>query len=194
MKFIKKFADWKTWVFIVLPILLFVAWLAILIYAVKNSITDPALIIGAQMLFTIAMLLLLSTDVFKQLKKKTVIPLIATVALIACFVGLQVATMVLFPHFCDLDNKENSLHETLIEMTIDDPEYEQTHDAWFKTVKDLNDLSFTMEMLSSASFIAIAFVRICSKSTKKEEPELSEQNANNNDDNNGDDGGQQAQV
>ncbi len=190
MKFIKKLADWKTWVFNILPILLFVAWAAILIYAIKNSITDPALVICAQLLLTVAMLLLISTDVFKQFKQKPIIASIASVALTACFVGLQVATMVLFPHLCDLSDKENSLHETLIEMTRDDAEYEKTHDAWLEVSDDLHDIWFTMDMLSSASFIAIGLGTICSKNTKKEKPELNEQNANNNE-NNGDDGGQQ---
>lgn len=194
MKFIKKFADWQTWVFIILPILLCIAWAAILIYAAKNSINNPTFLIFGQLLFAIAVVLP-SLGIFTQYKRLTILGRIASVAFTACFIALQVASIALIPNLCTLNDKVNNLHDTLFEMTRDDPEYEQTHKAWREAAFDQYDLSFKVKMINGASCAALALSALCVRFTKKDNPELSEQSDNHSNDSeqqNSENGEQQA--
>ena len=70
MKFLKKFTDWKVWLFIILPIVMIIAYIATGIYIYVNSVYNIPLIIVMLALFPAACLLLFMHPHGLRIKQK----------------------------------------------------------------------------------------------------------------------------
>lgn len=171
MIFIKKLSDWKVWLFTILPIILLGAWFVIMIICYAKSSHNAALIIGAQVLFPIAIILMNCNAIFVRIKQKLYIRVITSIALTLCFLGMQIATMVMLPELIEISQEEKNLYQSYKETSYDDPTYEERWDAWITANKKERDLGFTIQLLSSGSMIAVVFAVVCCPPVKQKNGE-----------------------
>ena len=159
----KKFLKLKTWVFFVLPCVLFISWLIILIYAYENSINDASLIIGAQLILVAGALIMFCPAIFKRIPKRPLIRGIVSVVLFVCFLGFQVASMAIVPKLCYIWQAHEQIYAELIETSSDDADYQELWTAWKNTNKEQRALKFKAQIFNSVSCIALSLACICAK-------------------------------
>ncbi|MDE6585641.1 MAG: hypothetical protein K2K80_03055 [Clostridia bacterium] len=179
MKIIRKLLDWKVWVFTIFPLILLAAWLGVLIYVYEKSIYEAPLIIGAQILFIFAIILIIVPSIILRLKQKKYIRGLSAVVFMLCFLGLQIALMTMTPSLIDIAQEERNLYQIYYESSYDDADHSEKREAW-RIVRDKEyNLSFAMSMMNNASMIGIALSGICSQSHKRNKDEVENQSTDN---------------
>lgn len=179
MQFIKKLSDWKIWLFAILPIILLAFWLSVMIYCYVNSSYNALIIVSTQALFPIACILMNSYSLFFQIKQKHYIRGIASIALMLCFLGLQITIMVFIPKLIELSQEEQSTYQIYKETSYDDDNYSERQNAWRTANKKSHDLNFKMQFISYGSMFAFIIGEICSP-TFKQKNEDNNENGNIN--------------
>lgn len=179
-KFIKKLSDWKIWLFMILPIILLIIWLSIMIYCCVNSLYNATLIIGVQVLFPVAIILMSCDTIFKGIKQKHYLRGIASVALMVCFLGLQIASMVMLPKLIELSQEEENLYQIYKETSYGDASHEELQDAWREANREVSNLSFTLQLINSGSYVAVVVFNFCRPHVKQKSNDDNNESDNNN--------------
>lgn len=125
MKFLKKLTDWKVWLFIILPIVMIIAYIATGIYIYANSVYNIPLIIVTLALFPAACLLLFMHPHDLRIKQKHPRRSVASIAFMLCFLVLQITVIVMTPALVSTYQEEQQLYQTLQETSSDDAEFSE---------------------------------------------------------------------
>ncbi|MGN0804517.1 MAG: hypothetical protein ACI4MS_03950 [Candidatus Coproplasma sp.] len=176
MKFLKKFKDWKVWVFIVLPIAMIIALFAIGIYLYVNPIYNIPLIITMLALLPIACLLIFCYKFDRFIKQSRIWRTVLSIALMLCFLGLQIAWIVKTPNLISAYQEKQRLYEILEETSSDDEEFSEQLHAWSSANTKYNNARTTSQFLFYGSLWALTLASIASPSVKRSPNENSDKN------------------
>ncbi len=171
MKVIKFFKNPKNWAFIILPVFLFIGWLALLIYADIISTTNPALVITAQLLIIVGVILIFIPAFYKLTKRKQLLKIIASAVLAACFLGLQIFVVVTIPKLCEAERERQELYEEFKKLSFDDENYCEAASRVTDAALKRDDFSIKIEIANAVSFTTFIAADAFAKPTKKENSE-----------------------
>lgn len=180
MRFLKKLTDWKTWVFTILPLILFAIFFALLIYAYKKSPYNAPLIISAMTLLPTALILINAYPISLRIKQKHYIRGLASIAFILLFLGLQIVSMVMLPKLIETSQNEQNAYQNLLDTSFDDENRSKLWDAWEAANEKAHDIDFKMEFLYLGSMVALAFAEIICPSRKRKTDEDNIESGDNN--------------
>lgn len=161
MKFLKKFTDWKVWLFIILPIVMIITGFAIGIYIYVNPIYNIPLLIVMLALFPAACLLMFMHPHDRQIKKKHPWRSAASMALMLCFLVLQITAIVMTSDFVSTYQEEQQLYQALQETSSDDAEFSECFDDWSSANKKANNARSTWQFLFYGSLWALTLSSLC---------------------------------
>lgn len=170
MRIIKKLSDWKTWLFGIIPIILYAVWFALMVYAYVRHINNPIFIIGSQIPFVVAILLLIGCKIFLQFKGKNFKNIICGIAgtlFLACFLGLQITQLTMIPKLCSTSQEADELYQIYKDTPYGDATYYQHQDEWTKANNEVADLSFKIGFITIGIHAAILFATLCCPHAKQ---------------------------
>lgn len=161
MRFLKKFTDWKVWLFIILPIVMIIAYIAIGIYIYANFVYNIPLIIVMLALFPAACFLMFIAPHDRRIKQKHPWRSVASIAFMLCFFVLQITSIVMTPDLVSTYQKEQQLYQTLKETSSDDAEFSERLHDWSSTNKKMNNARSTWQFLFYGSLWALTLSSLC---------------------------------
>ncbi len=172
MKLSKKIFNWKTWLFGILPIILFVCWLSLMIYIYVNRLYNATLIISVQVLFPLAFVLLEVDSIVLLIKEKHYVRGIVLLLILCVILALQIVQMTMVPKLIEASEEEQNAFQILEDTSYDDADYKKHWTAW-KTADDkAYNISLTMRLLDMGSCVAIVFFPL-NRSVKKDKADES---------------------
>lgn len=161
MRFLKKFTDWKVWLFIILPIVMIIAYIATGIYIYVNSVYNIPLIIVMLALFPAACLLLFMHPHGLRIKQKHPWRSVASIAFMLCFLVLQITVIVMTPALVSTYQEEQQLYQALQETSSDDAEFSERFDDWSSENKKANNARSTSQFVFYGSLWALTLSSLC---------------------------------
>lgn len=160
-KVYQKLLSPKFWLTIILPIILLTVWISLVIFISIQHINNLTLVIFAQSCFIVAVLIMSGYEIYEQFKYRHIIRGVAVIISLVCFLGLQIAHLVMIPKFYNAVQEENELYQIYKDTPFDDTDYNQLWDLWREAVHEVTDLKFTIGFINWGSYVAIFLGGLC---------------------------------
>ena len=171
MRFLKKFTDWKVWLFIILPIVMIIAYIATGIYIYVNSVYNIALIIVTLALFPAACFLTFICPHDRRINQKHPWRSAASIAFMLCFLVLQITFIVMTPDLVSTYQEEQQLYQALQETSSDDEEFSERLHDWSSANKKTNNARSTWQFVFYGSLWALTLSSLCAPKGKHDTDE-----------------------
>lgn len=145
----------KFWLTIILPIILIIVWFSLMIYMAIQHINNLTLVIFTQSCFIAAVLIISGDEIYAQFKYRHIIRAVAVIISLACFLGFQIAHLVMIPKFYNAVQEENELYQIYKETPSDDANHNQLWDLWRDAVLEVTNLKVTIGFINWGSYTVI---------------------------------------
>lgn len=161
-KLLNSFKDWKTYVFVILPLAMFVAFFAILAWQIKNGSHSVLLIIVAIALFSLAVILLSCLSIINSLKykcKRNIAVACLIMAFSLAFTSVTIYNATRIPELVAAQEIADQRFQEYVDADKNDKEsYSAKHDAWRDALDVSRSISSDMSALQRITDLVYVIV------------------------------------
>lgn len=169
---IKRLPHWKTWIFVIVPMIMVLTYLGIMIWAAVVKCNNVTPIVLSQILLMAAVALFFCGSITKLIRRKAVWRVAAVSLCLVCFLGLQTIYTAKLIEYLEVSIKYETLKEEWTAIPYENrDEFQDKFDDLRQAGVLQTELSFTVDFLRAGSLVAFIVAGLCQGDIKKEEQE-----------------------